>query len=201
MANFYEVSTDELKIGISMSRRNALRLARDAAVLLEHGPSRASVYGQWHLAVEELGKSWFLEDCGTKPLVAGKVQIPKHIFGGGSHEQKFAAGLALLPKTQGSTFGFTVTVTQNTLMMAKTFKDPDGAGVSVGIGQTGKIKDTTHAGTKPSHKSRLRLLYVDFRDGQWSEPESELRNAEIVAKTSISSADLKQAIDELLSVL
>lgn len=199
MPQVYEVTIDQLKEGISLSRKNALRLARDAAVLLAHGASRGSVYAQWHLAVEELGKSSILKDCGTNEVSPGKVQIPAGIFEG-SHQVKFSAGLTFLPQTQQSGLGLSVTVTANSSAVSRTFEDPYGGKevIAVPPGLTGRF--TVGGGIEPSHDLRLRLLYVDFDGTRWWEPEAELIS-EIMAKTSVSPEDLKRAIDELLAVL
>jgi len=200
MPQIYEVTIDQLKEGISLSRKNALRLARDSAVLFAHGASRGSVYAQWHLAVEELGKSSILKDCGKNEVSPGKMQIPVGIFEG-SHQKKFSAGLTFLPQTQHSGLGVSVTVTANSSAMDTTFQDPYGGKgvITFGAGVTGRI--TTQADViEPSHDLRLRLLYVDFDGTRWWEPEAELIS-EIMAKTSVSPEDLKRAIDELLAVL
>jgi AbiV family abortive infection protein len=196
----YPVTIDQLKEGISLSRKNARRLAHDAAVLLAQGGSRASVYAQWHLAVEELGKSSILEACASSEVSPGKVQIPASIFGG-AHQSKFSAGLAFLPQTQQSGLGLSVTVTANSSAVDTTFQDPYGGKgrVTVGAGVTGRMT-TQGDGIGPSHDLRLRLLYVDFDGTKWREPEAELIS-ETMAKISVSPEDLKRAIDELLAVL
>lgn len=199
MPPVYEVTIDQLKEGISLSRKNARRLAHDAAVLLAQGGSRGSVYAQWHLAVEELGKSSILEACASREVSPGKVQIPASVFEG-SHQRKFSAGLSFLPQTQQSGLGLSVTVTANSSAVDTTFQDAYGgeAAITVGAGLTGRF--TVGGGIDPSHDLRLRLLYVDFDGTKWREPEAELIS-EIMAKTSVSPEDLKRAIDELLAVL
>jgi len=202
MPQVYEVTIDQLKEGISLSRKNALRLARDAAVLLAQGASRGSVYAQWHLAVEELGKSSILEACTSNVVSPGKVRIPKRIFKG-LHQEKFSAGLTVLPETQKSGLGLSVTVTANSSAADKTFKDPydgnDELEITVAPSVTGTIS-TRGNGIKPSHDLRLRLAYVDFDGTRWREPEAQL-NSEIMARTSVSAEDLQGAIDELLAAL
>jgi len=200
MPKVYEVTIDQLKEGISLSRKNALRLARDAAVLLAHGASRGSVYAQWHLAVEELGKSSILDACGSNEVSPGKVQIPAGIFEG-LHQKKFSAGLTFLPQTQKSGLGLSVTVTANSAAVSTTFEDPYGSKEVIGFppGVTGRVT-VVGGGIEPSHDLRLRMLYVDFDGTTWWEPEAELIS-EIMAKTSVSPEDLERAIDELLAAL
>jgi AbiV family abortive infection protein len=203
MPQVYEVTIKRLREGIALSRKNALRLAHDAAVLLAQGASRGSVYAQWHLAVEELGKSSILEGCGSNEVSPGKVQIPARIFEG-LHQKKFSAGLTFLPQTQQTGLALSVTVAANSSAVSRTFQDPYGGkgAISVGAGATGRFEDVTQgSGIAPSHELRLRLLYVDFDGTRWWEPEAELKNSEIMAKTSISAEDLKRAIDELLTAL
>jgi len=199
MLQVYEVTIDQLKEGISLSRKNALRLARDAAVLLNYGASRGSVYALWHLAVEELGKNSILKERGLKEVSPGKVQIPARIFEG-SHKDKFDAGLTFLPQTQQSGLGLSVTVTANSSAVDTTFEDPYGGkeAITIAPGMTGKV--TVGGGIEPSHDLRLRLLYVDFDGTRWWEPEAELIS-EIMATTSLNEENLKGAIDELLAAL
>jgi AbiV family abortive infection protein len=201
MSSFYEMTADQVKTGIEISRKNARRLGSDASILLAHGASAASVYGQWHLAIEELGKSSILTESASKVAPGGSVQVPVRIFQG-AHKEKFSAGLALMPHTRGSGLGFSLKVNQNVSGTTKTFVAPYGgrAMVLVGPFQTGQFDDTS-SGIEPSHELRLRLLYVDFDGTDWWEPEAELRSVGILAKNSISESDLHAAIDELLRVV
>jgi AbiV family abortive infection protein len=201
MPKVHEVTVDQLKEGISLSRKNALRLARDAAVLLGQAASRASVYALWHLAVEELGKSSILlKALGSNEVGPGKVQIPADIFEG-QHQKKFSEGLAFLPETKKSGLGLSVTVTANSSEVTTAFEDPYGGKrtIQFAAGATGTVIDNEN-GIEPSHDLRLRLLYVDFDGTRWWEPEAELRS-QVMAKTSVSGEDLKRAIDELLAAL
>ena len=200
----YEVTITQLEIGISLSRKNALRLAHDAEVLLAQGASRASVYAQWHLAVEELGKSSILEGCRSIEGSHGRVRIPARIFSAGSHKKKFSAGLTFLPETKKRGFAFSVTIETNRSAVITKLQDPHGGKgqIAAGSGSTGLFADVTPgSGIEPSHDLRLRLLYVDFDGTRWWEPEMELKNSEIMAKTVVSPGDLKRAIDELLTAL
>jgi hypothetical protein len=199
--DYFEMTDEQVSEGILHSRRNAIRLARDAAVLLKHGATHASIYGLWHLAVEELGKSIILHQ-GLDSGNLGKRNIPRNIFRG-QHEAKFRAGLELLPKTRATKMGFSVTVTRNSSTSVITVHDPRGGGsVSVVQGMTGRYKDVTPgAGTPPSHDLRLQLLYVDFDGSNWIVPENELINAALHAKATISAEELGLVISELNSVL
>lgn len=129
--------------------------------------------------------------------------MPVRIFQG-AHRDKFKVGLQFLPKTRSRGLGLSVTVIQNTSLAHRSFHDPYSSKgvVSVPAGLTGTFDDVTPgSGIEPSHDLRLRLLYVDFDGANWWEPETELKNLEISAKTSISLEDLREAIEELLSVL
>lgn len=205
MAEEYEVTINKLEEGIALSRKNAKRLAYDAKVLLSGRASLASVYGTWHLGVEELGKSFWLAECILKEVSPGKVKIPKSIFNGPkSHKKKFARGLACLPKTQERGFALATTVITNNSSVNVSIQEPTGgeAQMVVGPSQTGQFEDLEKkCKIKPTHNMRLQLLYVDFNGNEWLEPEAEFRHLEIMARNSISSRDLELAIEEFWAVL
>jgi AbiV family abortive infection protein len=61
--------------GSSLARANARRLSTDGRLLLDAGGTASSVYGLWHMSVEELGKGEILANVTSN--AAGQVEIPR----------------------------------------------------------------------------------------------------------------------------
>ena len=76
-----------LEEGIELCRANARRLADDALTLLDGGATLASVYGQWHLAVEELGKAELLRKSKGSATEDKAVSLSKKPLSWQSREE------------------------------------------------------------------------------------------------------------------
>jgi len=190
----------EVERGIALCRENALRLVRNADVLLKNNGSDGLAYVLWSLAVEEHGKGILLRRQITNDgTTNGKclVEFSK------DHYEKFETGLADLKTLKQTKFERLLRVKANTGQRSTTIEDPlrPGTVVSVGAATTGLFSDGLDeaASVDPTVDLRFHLLYVAWQQStmRFVRPGETIRRPELTARWELNEDDLKLAISAL----